>query len=725
MRLKRLELVGFKSFAQKTVFDFPEGITAIVGPNGSGKTNVVDAIRWLLGERETKNIRGAKAEDLIFAGTPQRPRMGMAQATMIFDNSSRFFPVDYAEVAITRKVSRDGVSQYLLNNSELRLKDVIDFFAKSRLGTKGLTVIGQGNSDLFVRALPKERRIMLEEILGLRQFQLKKHESERKLQAANFNLEKARAMVDELMPHLRLLRRQTSKWEKQEGLQKELKELENYYFGEKLKAVQDELKELAPKLEAVDRRIESKFKELKVSQEKLKEVENSRPKNAAEFNESKKRQSELMGRKAAIQKELGKLEAQMEFLLSRPKSKFSEQELLSTLTETKKTINTVLLERDLGVIRNLLGNLLKKVENFLNTESEKSEIQKKELEESKNKLGEELGLLDEESDKLRKLEDNATEQLGKFNDVFRGAFASVESKKSEIADLNNQKNKLLFDQERIKIKMREIENQIAQAGRKLSEFQSQELKTNKMDGIENSNLTDIERRVFKLRAEIAGIGDIDESLIKEAQDTEARYNFLSSQLQDLEKSIIDLKTLIKELDDKIHAEFTESLKKINEEFNKYFHLMFGGGRARMRLQKPMIRDIKAAAPDEEVETGGEESDAEHKVDHGGVDIELVIPRKRIGDLEMLSGGEKSLVSIAALFALISVSPPPFLVLDEIDAALDEKNTQRFANLVKEFSKKSQFLLITHNRFTMEVADVLYGVTMGEDGASKVLSLKLE
>ena len=139
----------------------------------------------------------------------------------------------------------------------------------------------------------------------------------------------------------------------------------------------------------------------------------------------------------------------------------------------------------------------------------------------------------------------------------------------------------------------------------------------------------------------------------------------------------------------------------------------------------MSRNIKAAEADEEVETGGEESDAEHKVDHGGVDIELVIPRKRIGDLEMLSGGEKSLVSIAALFALISVSPPPFLVLDEIDAALDEKNTQRFANLVKEFSKKSQFLLITHNRFTMEVADVLYGVTMGEDGASKVLSLKLE
>ena len=168
MHLKRLELVGFKSFAPKTILEFPAGITAVVGPNGSGKSNIIDAIRWLLGEREAKNIRGAKAEDLIFAGTPQRPRLGMAQATIVFDNSSRFFPVDYAEVAITRRVSRDGVSEYFLNGAAVRLKDVIDFFAKARLGTKGFSNINQGNSDLFVRVLPKERRAMLEEILGLR-----------------------------------------------------------------------------------------------------------------------------------------------------------------------------------------------------------------------------------------------------------------------------------------------------------------------------------------------------------------------------------------------------------------------------------------------------------------------------------------------------------------------------------------------------------------------------
>src|SRR3989338_6614450 len=138
MYLKHLELLGFKSFAPKTILDFPVGITGIVGPNGSGKSNIIDAVRWILGEREAKNIRGGKAEDLIFAGTPKRPRVGMARATITFDNSAKRLPSEYAEVAISLRVTRDGISQYFLNESEVRLKDIIAFFAESHLGTRGL-----------------------------------------------------------------------------------------------------------------------------------------------------------------------------------------------------------------------------------------------------------------------------------------------------------------------------------------------------------------------------------------------------------------------------------------------------------------------------------------------------------------------------------------------------------------------------------------------------------
>ena len=181
MLLKRLEVQGFKSFADKINIELEQGITAVVGPNGSGKSNIADAIRWLLGEREARNLRGAKSEDLIFAGTKDRPRLGLAQATLYFDNSSGFFPVDYKEISISRKVSRDGKSQIFLNKSEVRLKDIIDFFARSRMGARGLTIVSQGESDVFINSTPMERREMIEEILGLKEYELKKSEALRRL----------------------------------------------------------------------------------------------------------------------------------------------------------------------------------------------------------------------------------------------------------------------------------------------------------------------------------------------------------------------------------------------------------------------------------------------------------------------------------------------------------------------------------------------------------------
>ncbi|MDP3901457.1 MAG: AAA family ATPase [bacterium] len=716
MYLKRLELIGFKSFASKTVLDFPGGITAVVGPNGSGKTNVVDSIRWLLGEREAKNIRGAKVEDLIFAGTPQRSRVGMAQATIIFDNSSRFFPVDYAEVAISRRVTRDGTSEYYLNEGQVRLKDIIDFFAKSRLGTRGFSIIGQGNSDIFVRATAKERRAMLEEILGLRQFQLRKHEAERKLENTRINLDKVRVMVEELAPHLRLLRRQTAKWEKQEELQKEMSELENAYFSFRLSQINQDNKEFEPQVRELDRKINELFKELKNLQANLKKVEEEQPKNENNL-ELQSKQNDILTKRANLQKELGRLEAEVEFLLTKANDQTKEDDLLLLITETKKTITDVLNDDDIINLKKSLRGLVEKIDDLLGFGSRIVESRKKDLEESKINIVKELESLDEQLKTLRYEGESFAARLSDFNQVFKKAFSLVEEKKIAIAELNNQKNQLLFGQERINIRRQEVENQIAQTGRKLEEFN--------MTPPDELDIPATERRIFKLRAELAGIGEIDESLIKEAQETENRHNFLVVQSQDLEKASSDLHKLIRELDDKIHNEFTNSLKAINDEFNKYFRLMFGGGKARMHLQKLEAEREMLEGGEVGLENGQADEDADHKVDHGGIDIELAIPQKRISGLDMLSGGEKSLVSIAALFALISVSPPPFLVLDEVDAALDERNTKRFATLIKDFSKKTQFLLVTHNRATMEAADILYGVTMGEDGTSRVLSLKLE
>ncbi|MDP2696457.1 MAG: AAA family ATPase [bacterium] len=722
MHLKRLELIGFKSFASKTVLDFPAGITGVVGPNGSGKTNVVDAIRWLLGEREAKNIRGAKVEDLIFAGTQQRPRSGMAQATIVFDNSSRFFPVDYAEVAISRRVTRDGTSEYSLNESPVRLKDVVDFFAKSRLGSRGLSIIGQGNSDIFVRATPKERRAMLEEILGLRQFQLKKHEAERKLQNTKINLDKVEAMVEEIAPHLRLLKRQTAKWEKQEELQNALRERENKYFGYKLYNIQGGLTGFEPQLKELDLKINTKFGELKLLQAELKKIEESQPKDN-DGGGSQQRQNDILSRRSDLQRELGRLEAEADFLLANAKTDAKEGELLILVADVKKIIAAAIGENDISNLKDILQQLVGKIDEVLGAGNKDAHSRKQTLEQSRDKVAAELSSLDQELSELRLKEESRSSKLGEFNQIFKKAFGLIEAKKTEIAELSNQKNKLLFDKERVNIKLQDLENQIAQTGRRLEEFGASIAAE---PSIGESDLSDMERRIFKLRAELAGIGDIDESLIKEAQETENRFNFLKSQSEDLGKASKDLHQLIKDLDKKIHTQFTGSLKAINDEFNKYFRLMFGGGKARLHLQKLEIK-IPSLEDGEEVKVGESDvdEDVEHEVDHGGIDIELDIPQKRLSGLDMLSGGEKSLVSIAALFALISVSPPPFLVLDEVDAALDESNTRRFANLIKDFSKKTQFLLVTHNRATMEAANILYGVTMNDDGTSRVLSVKFE
>ena len=313
MFLKSLELNGFKSFAQKTTFDFPIGITGIVGPNGAGKSNLIDAVRWLLGEREVKNLRGGKSEDLIFNGTPQRPRMAMAQASLHFDNGSGFFPVDFKEVVVSRQVNRSGISRYFLNKSEVRLKDIIDFFSRSRLGTKGLIIINQGESDAFIKATSEERRLMIEEILGLREYQIKKSEAERKLKSAFFNLEKVKAMMEEVVPRLKMLRRQTGKWERRLKYEKELDQLENRYFSHKLNQIKKGRLKIDPSLSSLERQVKEKKQEVKNIESDLKKIE-SQPKQYQDIKENKAKQEELVNKRFTFEKELGRLEAKIEFL---------------------------------------------------------------------------------------------------------------------------------------------------------------------------------------------------------------------------------------------------------------------------------------------------------------------------------------------------------------------------------------------------------------------------
>ncbi|MCL5016340.1 MAG: AAA family ATPase [Patescibacteria group bacterium] len=698
MLLKRLELQGFKSFADKTSLDLDGRVISIVGPNGSGKSNVTDALRWILGERDAKNLRSSRAEDLIFAGTQTKPRAGLAQATLYFDNSTGFFPVDFNEVSVSRRVSRDGATQIFLNKSEIRLKDIIDFFAKSRLGARGLTTVNQGESDIFIRSLPIERRMMIEEILGLKEFRLKKAEAERKLKNSELNLEKAAALIEEIKPHLNFLRRQVTRYNNRENILESLRDLENKFYGSQIGTLNAELQKLAEEAQSVEKEISVKKKEELAAEEELNRVKSSEPEAAESLKKIRDKKNKLLSRRGDLQRDLGKIEAKLE--LSGRKTGVDAGRLLSVFGEIKELIKESLNETDLSKIKTILS----KVAGLLGQAEGGSGEEDADIGLEKEKLLSEIKNLEKEIEDFGFEEDKLNVGIRGFNEEFSRAFTLFEEKKREIEAFTQRLNRLLLDKEKTSFRLEEIKRELSESGR-----DPRTISASNGDIPENEKEV-VKRQIMRFRQELASIGDVDQGTLKEAEETESRHGFLVTQIDDLDKSIIDLKALIKELDGKIHDNFVSAFKSISEEFDKFIKIMFDGGNGKLILEKrEVVPQENEAAPAPEV---------------AGVEIEINLPKKRIKNLEVLSGGEKSLVSIAALFALVSVSPPPFLVLDEIDATLDERNARRLGQMVKRFATKTQFIIVTHNRAVMEVADMLYGVTMTPDGTSRILSLKL-
>src|SRR5437870_8943070 len=223
--LKRLELVGFKSFADKTTFTFGDGITAIVGPNGSGKSNIVDAVRWILGEQSAKSLRGGEMADVIFNGSASRRSFGLAEVTMMFDNSKRALATDAAEVQVTRRVYRTGEGEYLINGQVCRLKDIKDLFLGSGAGHDAYCIIEQGKVDVLLQASTKERRTIFEEAAGISRFKAKKIETQRKLERVDQNLQRLQDIVDEVDKQLRSVKLQAAKAQRYQEYSNRLKEL--------------------------------------------------------------------------------------------------------------------------------------------------------------------------------------------------------------------------------------------------------------------------------------------------------------------------------------------------------------------------------------------------------------------------------------------------------------------------------------------------------------------
>lgn len=749
MYLKSIELNGFKSFAKKSELTFNTKVSAIVGPNGSGKSNVAEAFRFVLGEQSIKSLRGKKGEDLIFNGAGDLPRSNRASVKVVFDNTTKFLPVDFETVTIERVVHRDSVNEYLINGSQVRLKDVVELLASAHIGSSGHHIISQGEADRILNSSPKERKNMIEDALGLKMYQYKKVESQRKLEKTKENIEKVESLRREILPHIKFLKKQVEKVEKaiqmKDELQKEALEYckrEDDYIKiteEKLRAEKAPLSHKEKELEhdlAKAKSILENAKDKDGLSDRLITLENDLHKARDEKDELFRNFGRLDGEINSLVKMVRKQEEVARSMEHKTVTLVSVEELSAKIEERVKRAKET---NDVGALVRALDEVFSMVTDFIDFNKDKVEmsliadvqkdidnlqVSKKELEVKLEKVNSEEKELSLEYNKLKT-------EIEREKDSNRDAEKAVFRIMAESQEIRSKLHDIAMHEENLRLVKEDFKRELTELGVLLGTHILQ-FSTVHIENMHEERHLQEERRKriekIKIRLEDSGGGGGAE-ILREYTDATERDNFLAKELTDLENSATSLGLLIADLDIKLSTEFKNGVEKINRQFKEYFAMMFGGGEAKLEVSAPIKKrkdtDIDLIMEDEDGTLPDVDSITSEAEGFDGIEIEVSLPKKKVKGLMMLSGGERALTSIALLFAISQVNPPPFIILDETDAALDEANSKKYADMIENLSKYSQLIVITHNRETMSRAGILYGVTMGAGGGSKLLSVAFE
>ncbi len=756
MNLKSLELSGFKSFGKKESLDFNTSVSAIVGPNGSGKSNIAEAFRFVLGEQSIKSLRGKKGEDLIWGGGKNVSRANRASVKVVFENSSKLFDVDFDEVSLERIVHRDGVNQYFINTSQVRLKDIAELLAGANIGSSGHHIISQGEADRILNANPKERREMIEDALGLKIYHYKLAESEKKLQKTLENISQVETLRKEIAPHLRFLKKQVERVEKTRQIREDLKKLYQEYLKRESIYLswwreKNSILCVEPNDELV--KLEKALAEVK----KVLEQESAQDGKSEGIIKLEEELRLVRGRKDVLAREIGGLEGELRAEERRVKESVTSSvntgktvplSVVKTLIEDVRTCSEGAENTEnILTLREIISNIREKLNNFIRNEGSIENITEQEREVSYSEK--DLIRLQEENKKKEAEYQNLTSQEVKLQEEYARLKKEIdtvqdkgrEAERSMFTIISRQNElRVVLDKlhSREKILEREsesFEHELKEGGvlvgRAVLSYEdyvvvgssgselSDEVIASEDRTMQDKRKHEIEK--IKIRLEEFGKGG-GEDVIKEYREIEEREQFLAREIVDLEGSAETLVKLSDELTGHLREQFKDGIYKINKEFTNFFSMMFGGGTASLSVVHATRRK---SASDPLFELSSEEEVLKEEVPEEGIDISVSIPHKRTKGLVMLSGGERALTSIALLFAMSQVNPPPFLILDETDAALDEANSKRYGDMIENLSKYSQLILITHNRETMSRANIIYGVTMGENGASKLLSVKFD
>jgi chromosome segregation protein len=922
--LKSVELFGFKSFPEKTRLEFENGISAILGPNGCGKSNIVDAIRWVIGEQSTKALRAGRMEEVIFNGSEDRRQLNIAEVTLTLTNDDGLLPLDLPEISIRRRLYRSGESEYFINRRTARLKQIRELFFDTGIGKTAYSVMEQGKIDQVLSSKPEEKRTIFEEAAGITRYKIRAQEAERKLTRTQENMRQVEAILSEVRRSYHSLKIQAEKTEHYRSIRDAIFELER-----DIQLLS--LKDLLQKKDAKESRLEKAGRSREKTQKQIDSVNRRMEECIDQIN---RMESELIeGQKKAygIDLERNNRESQARILRERAaelEKKIRDDELqrekaqekLRSLNENRghARSSSKQLEQEIGVVRANIQNFEKDIglftektaqnDNQISTnESRIAELEKaadelrlklrritddivtqldrrlkemgysfperRRLEEEIQELLDALmiqvegkkallddvakiagdqkqeiikvvrateGLLKESLNKLSRLSElfgRYKSSMPSFIDEFlspqgiitqkreidyalggirdkivskrkendsmkrenRSLGAKIEEYRQTLEDLrvnsatlDTKKANLQEAIKRLEGEIREQESVLQRYGKDVEEAKSRIASTQKRIGaleeereelnrnekqlhqviakleadiselnqhllteekqlkdltdkllgiqaqVENSHvevaelsadikniylnfnekhgrdLSELEPRMFDIktpqkdlraqlavkREELRNLGHVNLMAPEEFIEVRERHDFLRSQLEDLQKAKTDLVRVTDEIRSESEDLFLEAFGQIRKNFHLMFRRLFGGGRAELRLSDP------------------------HKVLESGIEILAQPPGKKLENIDLLSGGERALTGVALLFSVYLTKPSPFCVLDEIDAALDDENIGRFAGLLQEFARETQFLIITHNKRTIASASSLVGITMEESGVSKIITARL-
>ncbi len=908
MYLKSFEIFGFKSFADKTQIIIEPGITAIIGPNGCGKSNIVDSVRWVLGEKQAKNLRGEKMEDIIFNGTDQRKPLSVAEVSITIDNSGKILNIDTDAVKVSRRIFRDGESEYLINKSPVRLKDIEQLFMDTGIGKTSYSVMEQGKIDMILSTRAEDRRYLFEEAAGISRYKLQRKDSEKKLLSTSENLARISDIIKEIERERDVKSGQASKTKeyislrkrtvdldvklhlidfidlnkKRDKLKEEIEDLnkENEKISVRISKVSveeerdekkkndiqvklfeldKELHTFRIKVENIDGKTENnrklikeqylrkesiikKIEERTRSLEKLKEgrektealrievakklkEDNSKLEDYARLREEKNislnsAKNKILENKKQIKLEEEKLKELREFLeviirklldaIEKRKAELagSEKERQAVKQQIKENLNKI----D-SLIRNVMtflnsGKYKEAIEsmNSIDIVSLKSDIKKFEDFEDgfRSILFDKTGIHAEKEGLDKKINDKVI-RIGELQSEIISLEEFLVNGQSELEDINagiaktekeiirnenerdwierhlenlmqqieeltrhienykedilasekitenlvseikewgnlmveyNVKSELLkksineqtekrseIEREIYKrkdISRKDLENQKRLIERKSSKEKNQVELDFKINNIEEYLWTEYEKKItdFKniivndtertetqaalhnLKKEVNDLGPINNLAIEEYKELNKRYEYYIKQKQDIEKAREDILSVIEDINKTSVEMFVDTFQIIRNNFSEVFKRLFEGGDASIELTD------------------------EENILESGIEITARPPGKKPKNINILSGGERTLTAIALLFATYMVRSSPFCFLDEIDAALDEENIGRFLRMLEQFAKSTQFIIITHNKKTISIAESIYGITMEEPGVSKIISYKM-